>query len=363
MFYRTVVLWSTALLCSGAKEVRPGVWAGQQVAELPLPSTGYQVYMVGELHGVQENEAFQLQYLEKLQSSIGVRDVAIEEDAVYEEQAQAFVEGRAETLPEALCLRAGILNGIRRMNSSNPKALIRVHLIDVDSPASAIRQHLLSLKKRIDKVEAVEIPGASDIRQRGLAVVVRLKRLAVSPSVRTELRTVEHSIRANKEGLEVGIGRPKGSPYLEDREQAITSNIEDLVSGSNPLLVLYGSDHLSRRQRKDGGPQRDQPLWPVAHRLEQAGIKIYTLITFPLSGRSFWRGDKSELPWMASDGRLASGETLDKVLAAVPEAQYLFVDAKRERARVPSQDVSNYGADSYVLFRSATEMTNYCALR
>lgn len=246
MFHRTVILWSIALLCSGASEIRPGVWAGQQLPELPLPASGYQVYMVGELHGLQENEAFQLQYLGKLKSSTGLRDVAIEEDSVYEEQAQAFVEGRVEILPDALCLRAGILKGIRNMNESNPKDLIRIHLIDVDSPASAIREHLLLVKKRIDKAAAIDIPEVSKIKHRGLAVVERLKRLSMSKSDQMELRTIEHSIRAYREGLEVDIGRPKGSPYLEDREQAIASNIEDLVRGSKPILVVYGSDHVSR---------------------------------------------------------------------------------------------------------------------
>ena len=202
--------------------------------------------MVGELHGLQENEAFQLQYLGKLKSSTGLRDVAIEEDSVYEEQAQAFVEGRVEILPDALCLRAGILKGIRNMNESNPKDLIRIHLIDVDSPASAIREHLLLVKKRIDKAAAIDIPEVSKIKHRGLAVVERLKRLSMSKSDQMELRTIEHSIRAYREGLEVDIGRPKGSPYLEDREQAIASNIEDLVRGSKPILVVYGSDHVSR---------------------------------------------------------------------------------------------------------------------
>jgi hypothetical protein len=103
---------------------------------------------------------------------------------------------------------------------------------------------------------------------------------------------VEHSIRAYQEGLEVDTGIAKGSPYLEDREQAVASNVEDIlrVGKIRCLLVLYGSDHVSRIRRGDGGPKRDQPFSPLALRLEQSGIRVFSMVTFPLAGRSSWRG-------------------------------------------------------------------------
>jgi len=130
-------------------------------------------------------------------------------------------------------------------------------------------------------------------------------------ATRSELRTVELSILAYQQGLEVDVGSPKGSPYLDSREQAVADNIVDLIRirRTPSLLVLYGSDHVSTTPRKDGGPNRDQPFTPMALRLEQSGIKAFSVVTFPLSGRSFWRGHESELPWTATDGHLASGET------------------------------------------------------
>jgi len=60
-----------------SQEIRPGVWAAQEPQTLPLPVGGYSAYLVGELHGIQENAAFQLRYLMQLRAASGVRDVAI----------------------------------------------------------------------------------------------------------------------------------------------------------------------------------------------------------------------------------------------------------------------------------------------
>jgi hypothetical protein len=121
-----------------AQPVRQGIWAERQVQALPLPTHGYQVYLVGELHGIDKNEEFELRYLNLLHKKIGLQDVAFEEKAVYEDQAQSYVDGRTDSLPEALCLRAGILNGIKHMNAGlRSGERIRVHLTDIDSPAWA----------------------------------------------------------------------------------------------------------------------------------------------------------------------------------------------------------------------------------
>jgi hypothetical protein len=363
-------LCSAAILLVAAwtalsQEIRPGVSAGQQPESLPLPTQGYLVYLVGELHGIAENEEFELHYLKQLHSASGLRDVAIEEDAVYENDAQAFVDGKSDALPPSLCLRAGILYGIRRLNGELSKdSNIRVHLTDIDSPGAAIRRHLEAIQKRLN-ANSVRIPKESAIKQHGLETVAQLKRVAADSGTRSDLRTIEFSILAYQQGLEVDIGPPKGSPYLDSREQAVAANIEELIGVREipSLLVVYGSDHVSRTPRKDGGPNRDKPFLPMALRLEQAGIKAFSVITFPLSGRSLWRGQNLDFPWTAADGHLASGETLDQVLAAVPGTQFLYIDTKSQRARLPSQDISNMVVDAFVLFRSGGPMKNYCGSR
>ena len=352
-------LWKAA-----AQEIRPGVWAAQQPETLPLPTQGYEVYLVGELHGLEENALFQLQYLRQLHSASGLRDVAIEEKAVYENDAQDFVDGKSDLLPPPLCLRAGVLNGIRRFNTElSADARIRIHLTDIDSPAPAIRRHLADIRTRL-KANDVGIPEEAAIKTRGLEAAARLKSLTTDSTTLSELRTIELSIVAYQQGLEVDIGPPLGSTYLDSREQAVASNIVDLIRlrGTPSLLVLYGSDHVSRTPRKDGGPERNQPFTPMALRLQQSGIRAFSVITFPLAARSFWRGQDSELPWTAMDGNLASGETLDQVLAAVPGTRLLYIDTQRQHVRLPSQDITNMAVDAFLLFRSGAPMTNQCGV-
>ena len=102
----------------------------------------------------------------------------------------------------------------------------------------------------------------------------------------------------------------------------------------------------------------------MALRLEKSGIETYSVITFPLSGRSSWRGRESEFPWTAKDGHLESGETFEKVLSTSgPATRFVYIDTKRQRASLPSQDISKMAVDAFVLFSSGAPMKNYCGTR
>ena len=349
-----------------AAELHPGVWAGPDVSALPLPVSGYQVYFVGEFHGVNETVDILMQYLARLYTGVGLRDVAIEEKAVYEGDARAYVEGRSSTVPAALCLRSAVLQALRHFNEGrNQNELVRVHLVDIDSPASAIRQHLLAIREQVHGAAAVRVPDAKDIKQRALDTVDDLKRLTADENLQGGLRTVQHSIAAYQHGLEFDTSDVKGSPYLDDREEAISSNIQDLLRNPDcrAVLALYGSDHVAKSRRKDGGENRDRDFLPLALRLEQAGLKVFSVVTFPLSGRSSWRGHEGELPWTARDGTLENGETLDRVLTALPSGTLLYADPKRHRIRLPSKDITAFLVDAFLLFPIATAMENHCATK
>src|SRR5262249_267694 len=149
----------------------------------------------------------------------------------------------------------------------------------------------------------VRIPAETDITKLGLNTVAQLKRLDLKSSAASELRTIEFSILALRQGFEVDIGPSKASPYLESRAAGVAANIADLIRkrSANPLLVIYGDDHVSRTIRKDGGPDRNEPLAPVALRLQRSGLKTFSLITLPLSGRYRWRGQETDLLWSAQD--------------------------------------------------------------
>jgi len=150
-------LVTTAMM---ADELRPGVWSAHTFADLPLPTAGYQAYLVGELHGLAENVEFQIHYLQRLNAASGVRDVAIEEDSVYEREAQRFIDGVTGELPRELCLRVGILQGIRALNGRLPaNERIRIHLVDIDSPAIAIHRHLEILREELSATMVLRAPS------------------------------------------------------------------------------------------------------------------------------------------------------------------------------------------------------------
>jgi hypothetical protein len=148
---------------------------------------------VGELHGIDRNEEFELRYLNILRRKTGLRDVGFEEKAVYE-----GVNGRSDSLPQALCLRAGILNSIKHLNAGlGSGQRIRVHFTDIDSPSSAIREHLMALQAHIPGAGGEIIPAESDIKVRGLEAVTSLAHFPSTPGIQSDLRTAHSGHMGN----------------------------------------------------------------------------------------------------------------------------------------------------------------------
>ena len=362
---RPLLLFAVTVVAP-AQELRPGVWGGPDLSAFPLPVSGYDVYLIGETHGVKETVAILRQYLARLYERAGLRDVALEEKPAYQREAQAYIEGKLNDLPEPLCLRAGILDALRSFNQGRKGSdLIQVRLVDIDLNPEPIRKHLLALKEAIPGSTAIGVPGVGTIIARGLETVAALARLTADRAILGELRTVDHSIRAYQQGLEVRSVSFKGSPYLDDREDAIMSNIADILHNEHrqAVLALYGNDHVSKVPLHNGGPRQDRDFPPLALRLERSGIKVFSVVTLPLTGRWYWRGQGGDLLWTASDGGFSNGDTFDRVLASAPGATFLYIDPRQERAKLPTQDLTRSGADAFLLFAHGTPAENRCATR
>ena len=97
----------------------------------------------------------------------------------------------------------------------------------------------------------------------------------------------------------------------------------------------------------------------MALRLDEAGLRVHGVITFPLRASVRWRGRVTEMPWGPEDSRLATGRNFLDVLGESGTARYFFVDASA-RPRLASQDISNMTVDAFVLFREGTPMENLC---
>ena len=118
-------------------QLQPGVYATNDVGALPLASSGYQIYIVGEPHGQQEVAELFLSYLASLHTNLGLRDVIMEEDQVYEQDANDFVLGVTDTLRVDLCLRTNILTAIRALNRQARTVRPRLSLSRMAAPAFA----------------------------------------------------------------------------------------------------------------------------------------------------------------------------------------------------------------------------------
>ena len=349
-----------------AQELRPGVWGGRCLSGFPLPVAGYDVYMIGELHGVKENIEVLMQYASKLYDVAGLREIALEDKPAYESDAQAFVDGRSERVPAPLCLRSELLQAIRRFNEGRKDGeRFVVRLVDIDLNPEAIREHLLRLKQRLPGSDAIAVPALTAIKSRGLDTVAAFERLTSDADVSAQLRTIRHSVRANQQGLSVGDGPVKGSPYLDEREDAIVSNIRDILRGhpGRPLIALYGADHVSKTLLHNGGPKQDSDFEPAALRLGRAGVKVFSIVAIPLTGGWSWRGRGGDLMWSASDGRLSTGEKLDALIATSPASAFLYIDPKREPATMPTIDQTRSRADAFLLYARGTPAENRCAIR
>jgi hypothetical protein len=341
-----------------SQELRPGVWAGHELKSLPLPAPDYDIYLLGEVHGVVETLDVFSQWLAILHERAGLRDVALEDQPAWQREAQAYVDRARDALPEALCLRAGIFEALRRFNAGRAAGdRLRVHLVDLDFSPAAIRQHLLNLKGQIPGAVSVRVPEIAAIRTRGLQAVDALERLTADPRLLAELRTVRHSIRASQQGFEADNGPVKGSPYLDDREEAIRENLSGLLpAGQKPVLALYGADHVSRGVLHNGGPRQDREFAPLALRLERSGIKLFTLIAYPLAGRMNWRRGEEEMIWTAADAKWSDGATLEHV----PPSTFLYVDPRREAVDL-TRDLTAARPDAFIVWSRGSPAANACA--
>ncbi len=199
-----IFLASLLIAPCAAQDLPPGVIGGTDYNSIPIPVSGYQIYMIGEFHGARETKSLLLAIMTRLHRESGLRDIALEEDQVYQSAARDYVDGEIDILPTALCLRTDVLETIRQFNAStDANERLRVHLVDIDSPIQAIREHLLDLKGRLG-AQAVVIPDEQTLRERGLGLVDQMTPLANEDSLRAELETIRSSILAYREGVEIG---------------------------------------------------------------------------------------------------------------------------------------------------------------
>jgi hypothetical protein len=357
-----------------AKEVRPGIYMSSDPADFPFPTSGYRVYIVGETHGKRETKMVFDVYLHNLYKKAKVRDVILEEDQAYETEANAYIHGLSDTLPDGLCLRTDILGQIREFNADLPTdEKVTVHLLDVDSSFPVVYKHLIELHSQLGPAgESIQIPELSEIQYANsnklYALVDELRAVsAEKPDTLNGLDTVQLSLEWYYLGNDMESGTGNWKNFAPIREDIITKNIKYVLSQSNdkPILAFFGAAHGTKVQAEPNLPIKGFKTW--AQRLVDENTSVYSVAVFGASGNGFWRGetvpdDKEFL----KEFDLANGMSVVSLLDTYSDQEIVYTDLRKRdnKAIKLSPDLLDIPAsqiyDGIIIFKEFTPMENAC---
>jgi hypothetical protein len=359
-----------------AIEVRPGMYMSNDPTDFPFPTAGYTVYIVGESHGNHETKLVFQAYLKKLYREAGLRDVILEEDQAYETDANGYIHGQTDAFPSKLCLRADILGIIREFNSGlSEHEKLAVHLVDVDSPLTAIYQHLAELYEQLGTTgKPVLFPDFSDFRdwpgQEIYTLIDEMKGISNDdPDIVNGLITVKLSLDWYFLGNRLEIGWPRGFRYsfAPIREDIMAKNIKYILTHLNgkPVMAFFGSGHGMKAQGDPNPPVEGFKSW--AQRLVDANVDVYSLSIYGASGESYWheRTLPSDEKYL-KEFKLADGTLLVSFFDTQADKTIIYTDL-RTGDQPPIRSLPDFVDlpasqlyDGIIIFKEFTPMENVC---
>jgi len=313
-------------------EEYPGLYLTNNMNVLPLSTSGYDIYLIGEYHGQEEVHLLFIEYLKILHEKIGLRDVILEVNQHAGEEANAYVLGESEEFPESLWNRPDrfdVLEKIREFNDDLPdREKIRVHLVDVDFPLSQLYTHIVELAEEIG-AEVIAIPSLEEFEKWDesmmMELVEKLEELTEKESTLNELKTVRASIQWYFE-------HKKRYPFsaFDIREEAITRNIQYVLKELNnaPVLALYGAWHAC----KVTSTLMSDDTW--AQRLTDSGISVYSVTVTGISGQNWYDSPSPGVYEINDEDRwfwfdeipLDENATLEDIFDREPDYEILYLD-------------------------------------
>jgi hypothetical protein len=356
-------------------EARPGVYISNDLADFPFPISGYEVYIVGETHGNKEAKQLFQTYLQSLHRDAGVRDVVLEEHQAYEPDANEYILGKTDVLPEELCRRTDVLGLIREFNRGLPDdQKVTVHLVDVDSPLAVIYKHLTDLHTRLGANSAsIQIPPLSEMETWGpkstYDLIASLESAAADqPDALKELKTLRLSFKWYFGGNELDSNTKIMKTFVPLREDIITQNIQNLISrlDGRPILAYFGSWHAGKKIYETGPSASDVEPW--AQRLNEAGIDVVSIAVQGISGKGYWRGETFGYDEISSRSQyeFEDGSFLPSLFDTFPDRGILYVDLsaiQNQEMKLPSGSLDippGQVYDGLVVFKEFTPMVNEC---
>jgi hypothetical protein len=305
---------------SAVEEVKSGVYVTNEVTALPLPTSGYDIYLIGEIHGQYEVHLLFLGYLKILHHATGLRDIVVEGPQVWKISINEYVLGNINDASPYNYLTE-ILRGVRALNDTLPdNEKIRVHPVDTDHSVLTIHSHLQILHQEIGAAKDIQIPSLDEFEEWGenemVTLTDQLTEVTGDHNIRNELETVKASIREF-----FATGRIKG----EIREEAIAQNIQHVLRelDGQPVLALFGGAHA----QKSSATTYVSQSWTQL--LTESGISIYSIFATGIRGDTWhpeYENVKVEFYNDPDHILFADGDTLGDILAAAPDYTMVYID-------------------------------------
>jgi hypothetical protein len=342
-------------------EVRSGVYMTNNTSALPLPIRGYDLYVIGEEHGIHEIKTLFVDYLRKLHQEMGLQHVVLEESQCGEERIQEYVLGISDT-PWPNESHEELLGAIRELNetlSENEK--IHVHSVDIYPHLSLIYDYLKTLQEEIRVPEESKLPPLEEFeewdREAMLNLIDDFIESTDSSSIVNKLETAKASVKvyfADTVQSQIAI-----------REETVAQNILYLLQNVNsPVLALYGDWHAKKSSSTETHPYTNS--W--ANRL--AGhVRICSLYVTGIKGERLSPISYTVVPFHGDLDQVVfpDGTTLQTMLDENPDYNIVYIDLLLRTGGTISitSDRSMYvlfdqnsqvqmGFDGIVVFRNVT---------
>jgi hypothetical protein len=347
-----------AIVASPAQKIAPGIYTGDTVSDLPLPKSGYDLYIVAEEHGIDEVHQFFLDYVTILYETAGLRDIIIEFPQGYQRLINEYTHGDTDEFDQFFGTYLKVVVEVRALNETLPdNEKIYIHCMDIDYVPRIIYMHMVDIKAAIDSpAEDIEIPPIEDSekwkRQNILAVVDQL--VAVAPEkLNKELETVRASIESM-----LAASRWKS---VNVREEALVKNIQYILQQDTPVLALMGYWHGQKKESTG----HSSGVQPCTQQLIELGVTLYTVQVTGISGYVWTEEFKTSAHFNDPENiEFPDNSTLSDILEEAPEYHMVYIDFQQEENASISLGISsiyyrNEAAeifDSLVLYKYFTPL-------
>jgi uncharacterized iron-regulated protein len=347
--------------------VRPGIYMTNNIQYLPLPTSGYDLYLIGEAHGQTEVNPLFIEYLKRLHDDTGCQDILLEMSSAYEEEINTYISGG--NMPWSHPWDSSYLfSNLRTLNMSDDSRQFRIHLVDVDYDMELVYKHLQNIKEKMgDQGRDIELPPFSEFnawdQKQMLDLVNQLTEAANDVHLRMELSHMQYSVQFCQIFEKVGGHLEQEFNEISAiREEAMATRVAALLQERTPMIGLFGAWHVQKCMGIKPVSTLEEIPW--TQRVVQLGIEVFSVYVGSVNEKGN-PGDTYSIEISPEQFVFPDGLSLAAVLEENSEYDIVYVDLRpKENASatfgrffssggvsdpsIPAEDVY----DGIILFRN-----------